>query len=158
MEADGIWGDTKAQIFAEQLTVQAGDVKVLMNYRAPQSWLDGQPAAVTRRVGQGSITYVGAWLDAPGMQHALQWMANDSGAKPDLFAVPAGVEVYRRAAQDREIFIVENDSHEEQNVDLPAAMNNVLTGETVQSLKLPVYDVAVLEKRNQAIGLSGASR
>jgi beta-galactosidase len=146
VESEGVWGTAKAQIFAEQLTVQAGDVKVLMKYRAPRSWLDWQPAAVARNVGRGSITYVGAWLDVPGMQRAVQWIANDSGAQPDLFAAPAGVEVYRRAAKDHEVFIVENDGNEEQTIDLPAAMNNVLTGETVQSLKLPVYGVAVLER------------
>jgi beta-galactosidase GanA len=80
------------------------------------------------------------------MQRAVQWIANDSGAQPDLFAAPAGVEVYRRVAKDHEVFIVENDGHEEQNVDLPGAMNNVLTGETVRILKLPVYGVAVLER------------
>ncbi len=76
----------------------------------------------------------------------MQWMASESGAHPDLFAVPAGVEVYRRAAKDHEVFIVENDSHESQDIDLPAAMTNVLTRGTVRSLKLPVYGVAVLER------------
>jgi len=146
IEAQGAWGNARAQIFAEQLTAQADDVKVLMKFRAPHSWLDGQPAAVTRKIGRGSIMYVGAWLDESGMQRAVQWMANDSGARPDLFAAPAGVEVYRRVAKDHEVFIVENDGHEEQNVDLPGAMNNVLTGETVRILKLPVYGVAVLER------------
>jgi beta-galactosidase len=150
IEAEGAWGNAKAQMFAEQLTVQADDVKVLMKYQALHSWLDGQPAAVTRKIGQGSITYVGAWLDESGMERAVQWMANDSGAYPDLFAVPAGVEVYRRAAKDHEVFIVENDSHESQNIDLPAAMTNVLTRETVRTLKLPVYGVAVLEKSESA--------
>jgi beta-galactosidase len=40
-------------------TTHADDVKVLMRYLAPHSWLDGQPAAVTRKVGKGSFTYVG---------------------------------------------------------------------------------------------------
>lgn len=146
VEAEGAWGNAKAEIFAEQLTAQAGDVKVLMKYRATHSWLDGQPAAVTRNSGRGSITYIGAWLDESGMRRAAQWLANDSGAKPDLFPTPAGVEVYRRVSKDHEVFILENDGDEEQNVDLPAAMNNVLTGESVRSLKLPVYGVAVLER------------
>ncbi|MGP8271819.1 MAG: beta-galactosidase [Terracidiphilus sp.] len=146
IEAEGAWGNASVQMFAEQLTVQADDVKVLMKYQALHSWLDGQPAAVTRKIGRGSITYVGAWLDESGMERAVQWMASESGAHPDLFAVPAGVEVYRRAAKDHEVFIVENDSHESQDIDLPAAMTNVLTRGTVRSLKLPVYGVAVLER------------
>jgi len=146
VDAAGTWGEAKAQMFAEQLTTQADDVKVLMRYRAPRSWLDGQAAVVTRKVGAGSITYIGAWLDGPGMQRAVQWMMSESGTQPDLFAAPQGVEVYRRVGSGREVFIVENDSREEQTVNLPAAMNNLLTGETPQVLHLPVYGVAVLEQ------------
>src|SRR6185437_9787507 len=119
-------------------------------YHAPGSWLDEQPAAVTRKAGaesnSGSITYMGAWLDEPGMKREVEWMLNESGAHPDLYSVPAGVEVYRRTGNGRQIFIVENDGHDEESVELPSAMSNVLTGETVQTLKLPVYGVAVLEK------------
>jgi beta-galactosidase len=146
VEAEGVWGDAKAQMFAEQLRVQAGDVKVLMKYRAPRSWLDGEPAAVTRTVNRGSITYMGAWLDEASMKRAVQWMLTDSGAKPDLFPVPAGVEIYRRVAGESEIFIVENDGQDEKTIQMPAAMTNLLTGETERTVKLPLYGVAVLKK------------
>lgn len=148
VDATGAWGEAKAKLFAEQLQLQAADVKILMRYEAPRSWLDGQPAAVTRKVGEGSIGYMGAWLDEAGMKRAVQWMLNDSGAKPDLFPVPAGVEVYRRAGSGRQVFIVENDGHQEQPVQLPMAMKNVLTGEDERTLTLPVYGVAVLVKTN----------
>jgi beta-galactosidase len=148
--ADGVWGDSKARLFAEQIKAQADDVKVLMRWNAPRTWLDGRPAAVARKVGEGSIAYVGAWFDEAGMKRAVQWMVNDSGVKPDLFAAPEGVEVYRRVGGGREVFIVENDSRAEQTVKLPAAMSNVLTGETVNELKLPVYGVAVLEEARSA--------
>lgn len=150
IEADGIWGHADAKMFAEQLTLESKDVQVLMKYHAPGSWLDEQPAAVMRKVGiesnSGSIAYMGAWLDESGMKRAVEWMLKESGAQPDLFSVPAGVEVYRRTGNNHQIFIVENDGHSEQSVELPSAMSNVLTGETVQTLKLPVYGVAVLEK------------
>jgi beta-galactosidase GanA len=121
-----------------------------MRWNAPRTWLDGRPAAVARKVGEGSIAYVGAWFDEAGMKRAVQWMVNDSGVKPDLFAAPEGVEVYRRVGGGREVFIVENDSRAEQTVKLPAAMSNVLTGETVNELMLPVYGVAVLEEARSA--------
>ena len=124
--------------------MQANDVKVLMRYHAPLSWLDGQPAAVTRKIGNGSFTYVGAWLDQPGARRAVQWMLAESGLEPDVFASPKGVEVYRRAAKDREIFIVDNTSGEAQAITLPAAMKDLITDQTVRSLNLPVYGVAVL--------------
>jgi beta-galactosidase len=148
--ATGIWGEAKAQMLAEQLSVQTDDVNVLMKYRAPHTWLDGQPAAVTRKVGQGAITYVGAWLDNGGMRRAVQWMLSDSNAHPDLFPVPAAVEVYRRLGGDREIFIVENYGQDEKTIELPATMTNLLTGETVQTVKLPLYGVAVLKKAASA--------
>jgi beta-galactosidase GanA len=89
---------------------------------------------------------MGAWLDEASMKRAVQWMLNDSGAQPDLFPVPAGVEVYRRVAGDSEIFIVENDGQDEKTIEMPTAMTNVLTGETVRAVKLPLYGIAVLKK------------
>lgn len=142
----GVWGNEQAEMFAEQLKPQADDVKVLMRYEAPRSWLNGEPAAVTRKVGDGSITYVGAWLSNAGMRTAVQWMLDNSAVKPDLFAVPAGVEVYRRVGKDHQVFIVENDSSHEQTIDLPAAMNDVLMGGMARDLKLPPYGVTVLDK------------
>jgi hypothetical protein len=59
--------------------------------------------------------------------------------------VPEGVEVYRRTAKDRDVFIVDNDSRQEQTIDLPTAMDDVLSGEKVRSVELPVYGVAVLK-------------
>jgi beta-galactosidase len=147
---DGVWGNADSQLFAEQLTAQANDVKVLMRYKAPRSWLDGQPAAVARKVGDGSISYIGAWLDDPAAKRAAHWMLAESGVQPDLIAVPNGVEVYRRAAKDRDVFIIENDSLQEQTVDLPATMKDLLNGGDIRSVTLPVYGVAVLEKSRPA--------
>ena len=115
-----------------------------MRYHAPFSWLDGEPAAVTRKVGSGSFTYVGAWLDDAAMKRATQWMLTESSLKPDIFTVPEGVEVYRRVAADKKVFIVENLSHAAQTIALPDVMKDALTGQTVHSVKLPVYGVAVL--------------
>ncbi|WP_256370051.1 hypothetical protein [Granulicella sp. L60] len=40
------------------------------------------------------------------MKRAVQWMVSESGAKPDIFAAPEGLKVYRRVAKDHGIFIV----------------------------------------------------
>ena len=69
-----------------------------------------------------------------------------SGARPDLFPVPAGVEVYRRAAGASEVFIVESEGQDEKTIELPTAMTNLLSGETARVVKLPLYGVAVLKK------------
>ena len=117
-----------------------------MRYHAPHSWLDGQPAAITRKVGSGSFTYIGAWFEEPAMKRAVQWMLTESGLKPDVFSAPNGVEVYRREGSGHDVYILENFSQAQQAVTLPASMKNVLTGRTAHSVTLPVYGVAVLTK------------
>ena len=41
-----------------------------------------QPAATSRKVGKGRITYIGAWLDDNLMRAATQWMIGVSGLQP----------------------------------------------------------------------------
>ncbi len=144
IDVTGAWDESRADLFAEQLTVQADDVKVLARYHAPQSWLDGQPAAVTRKIGTGSISYLGVWLSESGMKKAAQWMLNESDAKPDLLQVPDGVEVYRREGHGKTIFIVDNSTHLSQTVLVPRPMKDAFTDQIVHSVKLPIYGVAVL--------------
>jgi len=83
------------------IRTSASDVKVLMRYHAPRSWLDGQAAVVTRKIGKGSFTYVGAWLDDASTKRSVQWMLTESGLKPDVFPAPEGVEIYRRVQGSR---------------------------------------------------------
>jgi len=66
------------------------------SYGPSNGWLDGQPAAITRKAGKGRITYFGAWLDDSGMAAAAKWMTDVSGVRPPLGAVPDGVEVNPR--------------------------------------------------------------
>ena len=145
----GDWGEAKGELFAEQLTPQSPDVKILMRYHAPNMWLDGEPAALTRKIGSGSFTYVGAWMDEAATKRSIQWMLTDANLKPDDFPVPEGVDVYHRTGVDHDIYIVGNTSKQPQTIILPAPMQNVLTGETLHTIKLPVYGVAVLSKSKQ---------
>jgi beta-galactosidase len=147
VDATGTWGESKDQLFAEQLTPEASDVEVLMRYHASRAWFDGQPAAVTRKIGNGSFTYVGVWLDQAGMKRAAQWMLDESNLKPDVFPVPKGVDVYKRTGQDHDVYIVGNTSHAAQTIALPKSMKDILTDQTVHSIKLPVYGVALLSAR-----------
>jgi len=70
----GDWGSHQDQLYAERLQIQSPDVKVLMRYGKSNGWLDGSPAVITRKVGSGSISYIGAWMDDAGMKRAAQWM------------------------------------------------------------------------------------
>ena len=122
---------------------------MLLRYGKSNGWLDDQPAAITRKVGRGSITYIGAWLDPKTMQKAAEWMTSTSGVKPALGAVPEGIEVSPRYGQQGAVFILINFSKQPQTVALPQAMTDVLEGGEKQSLSLPVYGVAVMAAKGK---------
>ena len=140
----GDWGSGTGKEWAELLSTKDADTKVLMRYGQSNGWLDGQPAAITRKVGKGSITYIGAWLDDASMQKAARWMADMSGVKAKLGPVPEGVDVYPRVGEHGTVYILVNFAKTPQTVKLPTAMQDVLKGGSVGSVNLPVYGVAVL--------------
>ena len=144
---EGKFGSGEGKLWAELLSTKDSDTEVLERYGKSNGWLDGKPAAITRKVGKGRITYIGAWMDDSAMNAAAKWMADVSGVKPALGAVPDGVEVYPRYGAKGTIYILVNLSKAEQTVSLPSAMNDVLEGGSKQSVKLPVYGVAVLSGR-----------
>ena len=143
---EGKFGPGQSKLWAELLSATDKDTEVLETYGKGNGWLDGKPAAITRRVGKGRITYIGAWLDGSAMAAATKWMGEVSGVKPALGKVPDGVEVYPRYGDHRVVYILVNLSKAEQTVALPSAMTDVLQGGLKQSVKLPVYGVAVLSK------------
>jgi beta-galactosidase len=142
----GQWGTGSSKEWAELLSTQSPETKVLMTYGASNGWLDGQPAAITRKVGKGSVTYIGAWLDEPTMKNAAKWMTETSGVSAKFGPVPQGVDVYPREGANRKVFILVNFSGSEQAVALPAKMTDVLGGGSTSSVTLPIYGVAVLSQ------------
>lgn len=141
----GIWGPGTAEIWAEQLGSVKPGADILMKYGKSNGWLDGQPAAVSRKAGKGRITYIGAWLDEPAMRAAAEWMLKISGVKPALGAVPDGVEVSRRSSPAKEIFILVNHTTEQKTITLPQPMTKVLSGGPATSqIVLPARGVEVL--------------
>jgi beta-galactosidase len=148
---DGKFGPGHSRLWDEFLNVKevAGSepkAEVLETYGTSNGWLDGQPAAVTRQMGKGRITYIGAWMDDTGMANAAKWMADVSGVKQAFGPVPEGVEVSARYASTGTIFILINFSKTEQTVALPSQMADILDGGTKTSVTMPVYGVAVLQE------------
>ena len=141
---EGQWGNGESRLWAELLSTKDPETTVLMKYGKSNGWLDGQPAAITRKVGKGRITYIGAWLDPQTMAQAAKWMAEDSGIQTPLAGVPAGVEVYPRYGAHGVVYILINFAKQAQTVTLPAPMNDVLQGGSKQSVELPTYGVAIL--------------
>lgn len=140
----GSWGAGTSKEWAELLSAKDPTTKVLMRYGKSNGWLDGQPAAISRKVGKGSITYIGAWLDEPTMKNAAKWMVDASGVNAKLGSIPAGVDVYPREGDHGKVYILVNFSKSAHTIALPATMRDVLKGGTTRSVVLPVYGVAVL--------------
>lgn len=145
----GAWGRGSATVWAEYLDQLAPDVEVLLRYGTGNDWLAGQPAAIRRRQGKGTITYLGATLDPALMASvARQWIA-ESGMTPSVISVPSGVSVSRRAGDGREVVVIINFSNDPQDIALPATMTDVLNGGDVSRVQLVRYGLAVLSRRTK---------
>ncbi len=146
---EGKWGPGQGKLWAELLSAKNKDkdVEILERYGSSNGWLDGQSAAITRQVGKGRITYIGAWLEDDVLKSAAKWMTDVSGVKPAMGPVPDSVEVYPRYGDTRTVYILVNLSRARQTISLPSPMQDVLEGGMKNSVDLPVYGVAVMEKK-----------
>jgi beta-galactosidase len=148
----GDWGSGTGKIWAEQLSVKDPAAHVLMRYGKSNGWLDGQPAAITKTIGKGNITYIGAWLDESTMNTAAKWMVETSGISLLPISLPKGVDLYIRSqktANDtrKTVWILINFGNEIATVSLPSQMTDVLGSGLVSTVKLNPYGVAVLIKK-----------
>ena len=146
----GPWGAGTATIWAELLSTQAPDVQVDLRYGAGNGWLAGQPAAIERRLGRGTIGYLGAILGPALMRAAARIWADDAGVDPAPLPVPDGVEVCRRGGAGREVFVVINDGAAPAAFALPGPMTDAVRGGAVGALDLAPHDVAVLVRPSAA--------
>lgn len=143
----GQWGEGTSMMWAEQLSASDPATEVLMRFGKSNGWLDGQPAVISRKIGKGRITYIGAVLDDKTLEKAAQWMASDSGVTAAFGPLPQGVDVYPRSSTDKKIFILVNFADGDREVRLPAKMHSVLDNSEVSSVKLQRFGVAVLEAK-----------
>jgi beta-galactosidase len=148
----GDLGSGTSKIWAEQLSVTNPETKTILTYGPSNGWLDNQAAAITRKVGKGSITYVGGWLDDGLLAKLTNQLVQQSGVLPKIPNVPAGVEVCVRSGNgsggpERAVAILINHTTAEQTVNLPQAATDLLAAgaPSVTSVTLPKYGVAVVE-------------
>jgi len=146
---NGQFGDNTSKLWAEILSTSSPDTKVLERYGKSNGWLDGKPAIITRKVGKGSITYVGVWMDDAGMKKLTEWLMQKSGVQPAFGPVPAGVDVNARYGNNHTVFVLTNFASDSQTVKLPEPMWDVLDGATVSSVTLPQYGVSVLSEKTK---------
>jgi beta-galactosidase len=109
-------------------------------------WLDGQPAVLTRQVGKGRITYVGAWLDSALLDDLTTGLLEEAGVKPILPGVPEGVEVCRRSGDRKTVLILINHDSSQQHISLSSPIRDLIGDQesAVSALDMPPYGVAVL--------------
>jgi beta-galactosidase len=142
--AAGAWGTGAVSLWAELLSTSRADVEILLRYGHANGWLDGQPAALTRKEGNGRITYVGAVLDDTLLAAAAEWMLRQSAVAPVFGPLPEGIDVSRRVGPGKQVFVLANFAGQSWHVSLPRAMRSLLDGKDADSLELAPYDVAVL--------------
>lgn len=144
----GIWGQGRASIWAEPLSIHAKDVRVLLSYEKSNGWLDGHPAMVVQNFGKGKIAYLGTILDASLMHDAVQWMVAGAHVRPAFGAVPANVEVCRRERGNTQVFIFINHGELPVTIPLPSPMRNwLVAGPPVEALYLDPEGVAVVSEQ-----------
>ena len=142
----GSVGSGHASLWAEQLSARDAGTEILLKYGKSNGWLDDQPAILSRKVGKGRITYIGAVLDDALLAQVAKWMVTTSEVHPSLGPVPQGVEVSERSGGGKDVFILINLNRTEQAVQLPRTMKRILAaGELVNSVTLPAYGVEVLQ-------------
>lgn len=150
----GTWGSSTTNTWAELLSTSSPDTQVLMRYgKTPLGWLDDQPAAITRKVGKGRITYIGANLaadpESPTLAAAAKWMLTDADVHPEFGPLPPGIDLYIRKDAHHEVWILINFGDAKaasQTVTLPTAFTNVLTANPTHSVTLNRFDVVILQR------------
>jgi beta-galactosidase len=143
----GPLGNGSTAVWAETLVATDPATKVLMTY-APSdapSWFAGKPAAITHAYGKGTITYVGATLDAPLMQSLVASTLASAGMKPMLPNLPPDVELMERSSErGARIWILINHGSSVHRIQLPATAIELLNGGTASAIELAPHGVAVV--------------
>jgi beta-galactosidase len=143
----GAWGNGTSKLWAEQLsTKDPATTQVLMRYGKSNGWLDGLPAAITRQVGKGSITYIGAELDDTTMSKAARWMVDQSGIQTIPIDLPPDVDLYIRTRGNHAVWILINFGKQPATINLPTPMSDALSvlGNQLSTVTLEQYGVSVL--------------
>jgi beta-galactosidase len=110
----------KAAIWAETLAPTASDVRTLASYRDTGGWLEGKPAIVSRNVGRGSITYVGAWLDSATMPKLAAMLLADAKITPIVDGADPDIEIAERDGAGKRLLIAINHGKVAHSFVLPA--------------------------------------
>jgi beta-galactosidase len=144
----GVLGSGHASIWAEALSARDPATKVLMRYGKSNGWLDGKPAIISREVGKGSITYMGAWLDPALMENVLVDFMRAAHVTPLVPGVSANIEVCERSGAGKSVWILINHGERAHTIRLPSPATPVLSGDgtaRTATVTLAPHSIHVLE-------------
>ncbi|MEC3909246.1 beta-galactosidase [Sphingobium sp. CR2-8] len=146
-EAVGVKGAVTgtASVWAEEIKPIARDVDVLATYDNPNGWLDGKPALVTRKVGKGRITYLGAWLDPAAMQQLADRLLGEAKVAPLVPGAHPDLEISERAGKGKRLMIVINHGSEARPLTPPTGAT-LAQGQWANG-QIPPHGVALFELR-----------
>jgi beta-galactosidase len=115
-----------------------------MRYGKSGPWLDDQPAVLSRRVGRGTITYLGGWFDPALMTAVLDRALDQAGARPAVPGLPPTVKAAERFGHGKTVLILINHGDAFAAITLPKPGVNVLTSQPMaKTLDLAAHQVAV---------------
>jgi len=144
----GVLGSGQASIWAEALSAHDPQTQVLLRYGKSNGWLDGKAAIISRQVGSGSITYIGAWLDPALMQNVLDDFLRKAHVTPLVPGVSDNVEVCERFGARKRVWILINHGDDPHTIRLPSPAAPVLSGNPAVStaaVALAAHSIQVLE-------------
>jgi beta-galactosidase len=134
-----------ADTWAEMLSTDSPATEINTIYGDPNGWLDGKPAVVSRKIGDGYIAYLGTLPDAKFLETLLRLAspyASMKSSSPDQ----AAVEQCTRAGPSGPVSIYINHSPKAASIPLQRPMRNLLSSYAapVSEITLPPQGVAVL--------------
>jgi len=134
-----------ATVWAESLVPTASDATVVLRYgKTADGWVDHQAAGISRHVGKGSMTYVGATLDSELMSSFVARILDDAGIAPILPGLPSNVELMQRVKPSgSRVWILINHGVAPEHIGLPRELKDMLTGMAGRFIDLPAHGVAV---------------
>jgi beta-galactosidase len=134
-----------ASTWGEWVAEDGHETQVLLRYGEGCPWLAGQAALVSRSVGRGRLSYLGACLDADGLLNVAEWACRVAGVSLPWGRLPEGIEVSCREGEGRRVYVLINHGATERRLQLPFDGVCALAGEPVAGeLVLPGHEVRVL--------------
>ena len=139
----GVCGDGEVSLWLDILKPETA--KVLATYEG--DFYDGRAAITVNQFGKGRCYYVGCDLDEAATGELLDYIAKECGVAKAIDNLPVEVEAVRKKTADGKTFyFLLNAVEEKQEIKLPFAAKDLLTGEKVgPKLTLNPYAAMVVE-------------